>query len=43
MFLVRILTMKRQFEQFDRQLEKLRSLAGRQCRVEEITNEAAYQ
>ena len=29
MFLVRILTMRRQFEQLDRQLEKLRKLAGR--------------
>jgi hypothetical protein len=30
MFLVRILTMKRQFEQLDQQLDKLRKLAGRQ-------------
>jgi hypothetical protein len=30
MFLVRILTMKHQFEQLDQQLDKLRKLAGRQ-------------
>lgn len=29
MFLVRILTMRRQLEQFDRQLDKLRRLTGR--------------
>ncbi len=31
MFLLRILTLRRQFEQFDHQLDRLRTLTGRKA------------